>query len=204
MFPAAIALLALVHPVASQSTTSGGNTAYGGYGPDFQIDPLTSVCILGIIIFIAYSQCQIIQVILSLFCIFTFLFLLLTGWCFVTLILARGHRAPYALLLPALILSTLANANNIALEVFLNMPYWYNLPTQLQPALEAIGLFFTNWAILLLFLSIIAVLRNRETALHTTTEGKAGGYKLIFTVVYAVLALTLFVLGTAGTSIVHP
>jgi len=64
---------------------------------------------------------------------------------------------------------------------------------------------FTNWAIILLFfLSIIAVLWNRETVLHTATEGKAGGHNPIFTVIYVILALTLLVLGTAGRSIVHP
>ena len=114
-----------------------------------------------------------------------------------TLILARGHRAPYAFLFPALVLSVLGNAGSIALEVFLNMPSWYILPTQLQPALDSITLFLTNWAILLLFLSIIAVLWNRETALYTATEGKTGHHNHGFTAAYAILALALFVLGTA-------
>jgi hypothetical protein len=145
------------------------------------------------------------QAILVLFGVFTFLFLLLTGWCFVTLIIARGHRAPCAFLLPALILYTLANANNAGLEVLSNMPYSvYNLSPQLRLGLESIGTFFRNWAIFLLFLSIIAVLWNRETVLHTATEGKAGGHNPIFAVIYAILALTLLVLGTAGRSIVHP
>jgi len=119
----------------------------------------------------------------------------------VALILARGHRSPYAFLYPALILSVLGNAGNIALEVFLNMPSWYTLPTQLQPALDAVALFLTNWAILLLFLSIIAVIWNRETALHTATEGKAGQRNHGFTAAYAVLALLLFVLGTASPAV---
>jgi len=178
---ALIALLALVDPSMSQITTNGGSDS-NGEGPDFQPDPLTSG-------------------ILALFCIFTFLFFLLAGWCFVTLILARGHRAPYAFLFPALILSVLGNAGNIALEVFLNMPSWYTLPIQLQPALEAIGLFPTNWATLLLFLSIIAVLWNRETALYTATEGKAGHHNHGFTAAYAILALVIFVLGTASPAV---
>jgi hypothetical protein len=125
----------------------------------------------------------------------------LTAWCFVALALARGHRSPYAFLFPALILSVLANANNIALEVFLNMPSWFVLPTQLQPALEAIGLLFTNWAILLLFLSLIAVIWNREDAINAATEGKAGRRNHIFTAIFAALAVIIFVLGTAGPAV---
>jgi hypothetical protein len=140
------------------------------------------------------------QVILALFCIFAFFFLLLTGWCFVSLISARDHRTPYVFLFPALILSTLANASNIALEVMANI-FW-TAPVQLEPALEGIALFFTEWAILLLFLSIIAVLRNRESALHKATGGKAGGHNPIFTGVYAILALSLFILGTACMSMI--
>jgi hypothetical protein len=81
------------------------------------------------------------------------------------------------------------------------MPSWFTLPTQLQPVLEAIALLFTNWAILLLFVSIIAVLWNRETAIHTATEGKTSGRNYAFIVVYAVLAVFLFALGTAAPAI---
>lgn len=142
-----------------------------------------------------------IQGILSLFCLFTLFFFGLTVWCFVALILSRGHRGPYAFLFPALILSFLANANNIALEVLLNMPAWFEAPGRTIPALEAIGLFFTNWAILLLFLSMIAILWNRETAIHTAIEGKTGRHNHAFTAIYAVLALILFVLGTASIAV---
>lgn len=176
-----VALLGLLHRAAAQSTSTGGSD-YNGYGPDFEPDPLTSG-------------------ILAFFCIFTFFFILLTGWCFVALVLARGHRAPYAFLFPALVLTVLENGNNVALEVFLNMPFWYYLPTQLEPALEAIGWFFTNWAILLLFLSIIAVLWNRQTALRIATAGKAGSCNHALTVIYAVLALILFVLGTTAPAV---
>jgi hypothetical protein len=142
------------------------------------------------------------QVILALFCIFTFFFLLLTAWCFVSLSSARDHQAPYVFLFPALILSTLTNTSNIALEVTANI-IWIP-PVQLEPALEGIASFFMEWAILLLFLSIIAVLRNRESALHKATRGKAGGHNPIFVGVYAILALSLFILGTACMSMITP
>ncbi|KIM71419.1 hypothetical protein PILCRDRAFT_830340 [Piloderma croceum F 1598] len=181
LIAALVPLLALVHPVICQSTTAGGNI-YEGDGPDFQPDSLT----IGI---------------LALFCLFTLFFFVLTVWCFVALILARGHRSPYAFLFPALIFSVLGNADNIALEIILNMPSWYTFPTQLQPALEAIALFFTNWAILLLFLSLVALLWNRETALYAATEGKAGRRYHAFTAIYAILAVLLFALGTAAPAI---
>ena len=126
---------------------------------------------------------------------------MLTVWCFVALVLARGHRSPYAFLFPALIFSVLGNADNIALEIIFNMPSWYTFPTQLQPALEAIALFFTNWAILLLFLSLVALLWNREAALHIATDGKAGRRNHAFTAIYAILAVLLFALGTAAPAI---
>jgi hypothetical protein len=60
---------------------------------------------------------------------------------------------------------------------------------------------FTNWAILLLFLSIVAVLWNRESAIHAATEGKTGRHNHTFTAIYAVLAVLLFVLGTAAPAV---
>jgi len=174
------AILAFVHPVVCQSTTAGGDINDGA--SDFQPDSLTTG-------------------ILALFCIFTFFFFVLAVWCFVALILSRGHRSPYAFLFPALILSFLANANNVALEVILNLSSFFLLPTQLQPALEAIGLLFTNWAILLLFLSLVAVIWNREDAIHAATEGRAGRRNHIFTAIFAILAVIIFVLGTAGPAI---
>ena len=101
-------------------------------------------------------------------------------------------------LLPALILTTLGNGANIALEIYLNWPSGFYVPTQLIPALTAIQWFFANWAILLLFLSFVAVLWNRESALHAATDDAVGGHNRLFTVTYAILASILFVLGLAG------
>jgi len=61
---------------------------------------------------------------------------------------------------------------------------------------------FNHWAILLLFLSIISVLRNREAAVYNATGGKEAGRRNYgFTVAYAILAIIIFVLGTAGPAV---
>lgn len=121
----------------------------------------------------------------------TFAFLLLARWCYQILILAREHRGPYLFLFPALLLSGLGNAVGIALE-------HNNLPAQLELSLATVWWLFTNWPILLLLLSIIAVILNRQAAIYAATEGMAGRHLRGFTVGYGILAVVLFVLGTAG------
>ena len=74
MFPAVITLLTLVHPVKSQFVSyRNTNGVYRSYF--FKPDPLTSVHTPApeLSFCISYSQCHIVQVILALFCIFTFL-----------------------------------------------------------------------------------------------------------------------------------
>ena len=196
-----VALLAFVHPATAQIATYGGNTSNNDYYFSFELDSLTTV---GNPPFPDYNfvyrelKVATIQGILALFCIFTFFFFILTVWCLVALIISRGHRAPYAFLLPTLILTTFGNGANIALETYLNWPSEFYVPTQLIPALDAIQWFFANWAILLLFLSLIAVLRNRETALRVATDDEAGRHNRQFIAAYAILASILFVLGLAG------
>jgi hypothetical protein len=137
---------------------------------------------------------------LALFCLFIFVFLVLTAWCFVALIQAKGHRSPYAFLFSALILSFIGNAINIAVQV-------RSITWKLLSAVQWLVL---NWAYLCLYLSIAAVLWNRETAIHAVTAGKAGRRTYAVTAVYAVLVVIIFVLGTAGPAIslhtisIHP
>lgn len=126
---------------------------------------------------------------------------MLVPWCFVALVLSRGHRSPYAFLLPALILSFVGNAINIALEVLLNMPTWYVLPIQVQLALNAVQSIFLDWADTLLILSIIAVLWNRENAISVAIGGKVNRHNHIFTAIYAFLVVLLFALGTTAPAI---
>jgi hypothetical protein len=132
------------------------------------------------------------QVILALFGLFAFFFLVLTVWCFVIFIQDRVHRSLFAFLLPALILSVLGNANNIALQVSDNLSP--RAPPKL--ALEVIELLSTNWAISFLYLLVIEVHRNRERAIFAATDGTFSRHSRSFTVVYMVLTVLLFVLGT--------
>src|ERR1700729_2697278 len=148
-----VALLACLHPAPAPSATNGGNTSNNDYYFSFELDSLTTVGNPRLPdYYFVYRNLTVsnIQGILAVFCIFTFLFFILTVWSLVALILSRGHRAPYAFLLPALILTTFGNGANIALETYLNWPSGFYVPTQLIPALDAIQWFFANWAILLL------------------------------------------------------
>jgi hypothetical protein len=134
---------------------------------------------------------------------FTFFCLLLTRQCFGVLILAREHRVPtvpYALLFLSLIISVLANVVGIALDVLPNMSH-YNTPAPIQAALEASDWLFTNWTILLIFSSVIAVLLQREAAIYAATGGKVGRRNDGIPVACTALTAILFVLGTAGPAL---
>jgi hypothetical protein len=113
------------------------------------------------------------------------------------LISTREHRALYATLFLSLIMSILTNAPGIAFSVFSHMSQ-YNLPARLHLALDASDWLFTNWSILLMFLSVVAVLLNREVAIYAKTGGQAGRRNHGIPVVYTTLAIILFMLGTAG------
>jgi hypothetical protein len=124
----------------------------------------------------------------------------LAVWCFVTLIRARGHRSPYALLFPATILSVVSNALVIALEIIY---FFWDTSTQLTNALFYSRWFLTNWSNLFLYLSLITVLWNRETVIHSTIEGRSGQHNRIFTVIYTILAMLIFVFGTVGPAVTY-
>ena len=94
-------------------------------------------------------------------------------------------------------MSILANAPRIMFGV-LSHTSQYNLPAQLHLALDASNWLFTNWTILLMFLSVVAVLSNREVAIYAKTGGKVGRRNHGFLVVYTTLATILFMVGTAG------
>ena len=127
----------------------------------------------------------------------TLLDLLLTGWCFSAVRLARGHRAPYTFLFAAFILQDLGNAISIVLQIISNELTQHNGPNPHELVIGGLWWLFANWGILLVFLSVIAVLRNRETAIRIATKGKPGPNNR-FTVAYATLALIIFVLGTTS------
>ena len=136
---------------------------------------------------------------LALFCLFAFSFLVLIGWCFVLFIQARGHRSKFAFLLPALVLSLLGNSANIALETK-SLFFLTGRSISRELALEGLGLLSTNWGIAFLYLSIQAVLRDRESAILAETEARFGQRSRLSTVVHIVLTALLFALGTVYTA----
>jgi hypothetical protein len=113
-------------------------------------------------------------------------------WCLVTLMRARRHRTPYGFLCLALIFSTLAYAASIALERYYNIPAFSSVKT-----LQWLSY---NWADWLLYCSIIAMMRNRQSAIYSATvETASPDYReaMLF------LAILLFVLGTTGPGVYH-
>lgn len=93
-------------------------------------------------------------------------------------------------------------SNALEVEVLLNTYPPYSPPSQLRLVAESIWLFSIHWADLLLFLSIGAVLRHRETIIHATTgeKGACRGNRVL-TVAYSALSIIIFVLGTAGPAV---
>lgn len=116
--------------------------------------------------------------------------------------LARNHRLPYAFLLPAIIFLLLCNTGGIASVVITRqLPYLDPLRHRAFVALDGIYYLSYNLATLFLFLTLIAVLWNRENAIYAATEGKAGRRNPAVTTVHVVLAVLVFVLGTAAPAV---
>jgi hypothetical protein len=138
-----------------------------------------------------------------LLCIFALLYGIMSIWNFVALLTSRGHRAPYAFLLPTISFFSLSNAAYIALIILENIPALDassregELPTLLLPSLGFVSNLFNDWAVVLQFLVLIAVLWNRETQLRTATDGKFGGHHPALIALHATLATLTFIFGTA-------
>ncbi|KAF7319447.1 hypothetical protein HMN09_00283200 [Mycena chlorophos] len=144
--------LALALPAAAQSDDA---TWYDAFSPD----PLTmGIFVIG--------------------CIWAFCFVVLSIWNFVDLLMARGHRAPHALLLPTIVFFGWSNALYLARIVInssANFDFADSLPYLTRPALRFAGNLVGDWGSVLFFLAIIAVAWNRETALGKATEGEDEG-----------------------------
>ncbi|KAJ7747912.1 hypothetical protein DFH07DRAFT_1062620 [Mycena maculata] len=140
----------------------------------------------------------------ALLCIFAVAFGILSIVTFVVLLTARGHRTPYALLLPTLALFSLSNDTYIALLVLENISDLYlsdSYPALLLPAISFVSNLFNNWAVVLQFLVVIAVVWNRESVLRTATEGKFGGHHPAVIALHVALATLTFIFGTAAEAL---
>ncbi|KAJ7094077.1 hypothetical protein B0H15DRAFT_151783 [Mycena belliarum] len=179
MFSFAIVLFSsLILPAACQFSGGDDDAESTGFHPD----PLTAGTF-------------------ALLCIFAVCYSVLIIWTFVALVTSRGHRAPYAFLLPALVFFAWSNATYIALIILVNIPaivFSDDLPPLLVPALTFVNYLFNDWGLVLIFLAVIAVIWNRESALRAATEGKSGGHHPALIAVHATLAALVFILGTAA------
>ncbi|KAJ6511290.1 hypothetical protein C8R47DRAFT_729566 [Mycena vitilis] len=174
-----LVLSSLFLPAACQFDDSGSNP--DGFHPDSLTGGLFALC-----------------------CIFAFLYGVLGIWNFVALLTSRGHRSPYAFLLPTILFFAWSNAAFIALILLENIPALQSdsffdgpLPVLLLPSLRFVANLFNDWAVVLLFLVLIAVLWNRETMLRLSTDGKFGGHHPALIALHATLASLTFIFGTA-------
>jgi hypothetical protein len=112
------------------------------------------------------------------------------------LIVATGHRKPYAFLLPIAILTVFQCCANVAWTV-INYTAYVDPPNSLYPPLAAISALFANWTTALLYLAVICVVLDRRTAINAATEGQADKTHVVLIIARIVLFLLMFVLGTA-------
>ncbi|KAJ7028733.1 hypothetical protein C8F04DRAFT_1265690 [Mycena alexandri] len=179
LFALTLALSCLFLPAACQFDDSG---LENGFHPD----PLTTG-------------------LFAILCIFALVYGGLLVWTVVALFTSRGHRSPYALLLPALVFFAWSNTAYIALIILENIPslgvFANTLPDLLLPTLGFVLNLLNDWAIILQFLVVIAVLWNRESALRVASEGKFGGHHPALIAVHATLAVLMFVFGTASEAL---
>lgn len=190
LFALTLVLSSLFLPAACQFADDNGD----GFHPD----PITTVCPPHLFFFLLSSRQF--QGIFAILCIFVLVFGVLNIWTFIALLTSRGHRSPCAFLLPTLTFFAWSNGASIALIVLNNIPsleFSDSLPVLLISALNLVSNIFNDWAVVLQYLAVIAVIWNRERALRTATEGKFGGHHPALTVVHAALATLTFIFGTA-------
>jgi hypothetical protein len=138
------------------------------------------------------------QGLFALLCILALLYGIMSIWNFVALLTSRGHRAPYAFLLSTISFFSLSNATFIAEIILKNIPALDSSePPMLLPTLSFVTNLFNDWAIVLQFLVLIAVLWNRETQLRAATDGKFGGHHPALIALHATLTTLTFIFGTA-------
>ncbi|KAJ7481553.1 hypothetical protein FB451DRAFT_1236354 [Mycena latifolia] len=180
LFPLTVVLSSLFLPAACQSLSGGDDVDFSDEG--FHPDALTSG-------------------IFALLCIYAVAYSVLIIWTFVALVTGRGHRSPYAFLLPTLVFFAWSNAAYIGIIIIENIPAVYysdSLPVMLLPSLRFVSNLFNDWAAMLQFLAVIAVIWNRETTLRVATEGKFGGHHPALITLHVTLASLIFALGTAA------
>ncbi|KAJ7704342.1 hypothetical protein B0H17DRAFT_1039322 [Mycena rosella] len=172
--PLILVLSSLILPAACQ---------FGDDPPDgFHPDPLTAG-------------------LFGLLCLFAITYSVLIIWTFVALLTSRGHRAPYVFLLPTLVFFAWSNAAFIALIILGNIPslsFSDTFPVLLIPTLGFISNLLNDWAVVLQFLAIIAVIWNRENTLRVATEGKFGGHHPALIALHVALAALTLAFGTAA------
>ncbi|KAJ7628508.1 hypothetical protein FB45DRAFT_1059255 [Roridomyces roridus] len=132
-------------------------------------------------------------------CILALAYAFLGIWNIVALTKTRNPRLAYTLLLAAILFAAWSNAAYLCLIVLENIRsayYTRSYPILLIPVLSFLEYLFGKWAAVLLFLAIISIIRNRETALFNGTKGKFGAHRL--TRLHLALALLAFVFATAA------
>jgi hypothetical protein len=68
-------------------------------------------------------------------------------------------------------------------------------------ALDAVYQLFRNWAIVLLYISLILFLCDREGAIRNASGGKAGGRNVVLFTIHIALVLLIFVFGIAAPGV---
>ncbi|KAJ7291235.1 hypothetical protein C8J57DRAFT_1271889 [Mycena rebaudengoi] len=138
----------------------------------------------------------------AILCIFALTYSALIIWTFVALIMSRGHRAPYAVLFPTLLFAGWSNAVYMGMILIENIPSLHSfsdsIPDLLLPTMGFVTNLFNYWSLVLLFLTTVLVILNRETALKTASEGKSGGHKPALLAVHIALAALTWIFGTAA------
>ncbi|KAJ7287115.1 hypothetical protein C8J57DRAFT_1495588 [Mycena rebaudengoi] len=175
LFVLALVFCALFSPVAGQFGDGGGPPSTG-FHPDSVAGGLFAVL-----------------------CLFTLAYCVLSIWA---LIMSRGHRAPYAVLFPALLFAGWSNAMYMGVILVENTPsmnsdFPNSSAEQLLPILVSVSNLFSDWALVLLFLGTVLLILNRETALKTATEGTSGGHKPVLLAAHITLAVLTWIFGTA-------
>lgn len=112
---------------------------------------------------------------------------------------ARGIRLPYAFLLACLLLTLASSVTEVALLVIDANDFRIDEGSSTTAA--DIVSFFTYWAIPCLFLSIVHLLRNRQGALRSASNGRLSLAHPCFRAVEWLLVVLMVALGTATAAL---
>ncbi|TDL24363.1 hypothetical protein BD410DRAFT_786480 [Rickenella mellea] len=138
--------------------------------------------------------------ILSVYCVFAVVFLVLKVVSYYSTAAAIGHRGPISMLIVSLSLAFSYCIAQVASIVLGNLTNFDPVPAAII-TLDAIAGLFNWWCNIVLFAAVFLLFRDREIALQSVAEPRNRVASVVQTVIHAILLILMFSLSTAAVAL---